>query len=70
MDAGASGEPEHQRRAPDPDASFLQWSRAAVEALDADPIRAAMSSPPIGGAAADRIADALDTPNRSARRDT
>jgi hypothetical protein len=35
-----------------------------VEALDADAIRAAMPSPPIsGGAAADRIADALGTPN-------
>jgi hypothetical protein len=33
-----------------------------VEALDADAIRAAMPSPPIsGGAAADRIADALGT---------
>jgi hypothetical protein len=35
-----------------------------VEALDSDAIRAAMPSPPIsGGAAADRIADALGTPN-------
>ncbi|KPC87940.1 hypothetical protein ADL27_42110 [Streptomyces sp. NRRL F-6602] len=35
-----------------------------MEALDADAIRAAMPSPPIGGgAAADRIADALGTPN-------
>jgi len=49
---------------PAPDASSYQWSRAAVEALDADAIRAAMPSPPIsGGAAADRIADALGTPN-------
>lgn len=32
--------------------------------MDADVIRAAMPSPPIsGGAAADRIADALGTPN-------
>ncbi|MFF9556263.1 hypothetical protein ACF1DY_10630 [Streptomyces albus] len=49
---------------PDPDVSSWQWSRAAVEALDAAAIRAAMPSPPIGGgAAADRIADALGTPN-------
>jgi hypothetical protein len=35
-----------------------------VEALDADVIRAAMPSPPIsGGAAADRIGDALDPLN-------
>ncbi|AEY94310.1 hypothetical protein SHJG_p1179 (plasmid) [Streptomyces hygroscopicus subsp. jinggangensis 5008] len=52
---------------PDPDASSYQWSRAAVEALDADAIRAAMPSPPIsGGAAADRIAEALGTPNPTA----
>ncbi|MFF8287482.1 hypothetical protein ACF06W_32860 [Streptomyces albus] len=49
---------------PAPDVSSWQWSRAAVEALDAAAIRAAMPSPPIGGgAAADRIADALGTPN-------
>ncbi|MEU1558510.1 hypothetical protein ABZ517_38235 [Streptomyces scabiei] len=54
----------HTGLIPDPDASSYQWSRAAVEALDADAIRAAMPSPPIGGgAAADRIADALGTPN-------
>lgn len=54
----------HTGLIPDPDASSFQWSRAAVEALDADAIRAAMPSPPIsGGAAADRIADALGTPN-------
>lgn len=35
-----------------------------MEALNADAIRAAMPTPPIsGGAAADRIADALGTPN-------
>ncbi|MFI9268628.1 hypothetical protein ACPMJQ_28320 [Streptomyces pseudogriseolus] len=44
--------------------SSWQWSRAAVEALDADAIRAAMPAPPIsGGTAADQIADALGTPN-------
>ncbi|MEU7650312.1 hypothetical protein [Streptomyces huasconensis] len=54
----------HTRLVPAPDASSCQWSRAAVEALDADAIRAAMPTPPIsGGAAADRIADALGTPN-------
>ncbi|MFJ8351608.1 hypothetical protein ACIQ9J_35715 [Streptomyces sp. NPDC094153] len=54
----------HTGLIPDPDVSSYQWSRAAVEALDADAIRAAMPSPPIsGGAAADRIADALGTPN-------
>ncbi|MFH9983976.1 hypothetical protein ACH4ND_33180 [Streptomyces sp. NPDC017179] len=56
----------HTGLIPDPDASPYQWSRAAVEALDVDAIRAAMPSPPIsGGAAADRIADALGTPNRT-----
>ncbi|AJP05417.1 hypothetical protein TU94_00335 [Streptomyces cyaneogriseus subsp. noncyanogenus] len=41
-----------------------RWSRAAAEAMDTDAIQAAMPSPPIsGGAAADRIADALGTPN-------
>ncbi|MFI1840012.1 hypothetical protein [Streptomyces olivaceoviridis] len=54
----------HTGLIPDPDASSWQWSRTAVEALDTDAIRAAMPSPPIsGGAAADRIADALGTPN-------
>ncbi|MFH9087701.1 hypothetical protein [Streptomyces sp. NPDC017673] len=54
----------HTGLIPEPDVSSYQWSRAAVETLDADAIRAAMPSPPIsGGAAADRIADALGTPN-------
>ncbi|CAL9672985.1 hypothetical protein [Streptomyces sp. enrichment culture] len=54
----------HTGLIPAPDASSHQWSRAAVEALNADAIRAAMPTPPIsGGAAADRIADALGTPN-------
>ncbi|MER6632907.1 hypothetical protein ABT301_32585 [Streptomyces sp. NPDC000987] len=54
----------HTGLIPDPEASSFQWARATVEALDADAIRAAMSSPPIGGgAAADRIAEALGTPN-------
>ncbi|WKX23663.1 hypothetical protein [Streptomyces sp. HUAS CX7] len=54
----------HTGLIPNPDASSWQWSRAAVEALDADAIRAAMPTPPIsGGVAADRIADALGAPN-------
>ncbi|MEV0888521.1 hypothetical protein AB0J03_32530 [Streptomyces microflavus] len=54
----------HTGLVPDPDKSSRQWSRAAVEALDADAIRAAMPTPPISGsAAADRIAAALGTPN-------
>ncbi|MDA5146939.1 hypothetical protein PEM37_36105 [Streptomyces sp. AD681] len=54
----------HTDLIPAPDASSWQWSRAAAESLDADATRAAMPSPPIsGGAAADRIADALCTPN-------
>ncbi|MCA1221930.1 hypothetical protein LCE31_26800 [Streptomyces sp. 8L] len=54
----------HTGLIPAPDASASRWSRAAVEALDADAIRAAMPTPPISGsAAADRIADALGTPN-------
>ncbi|MEV7889926.1 hypothetical protein ACWD3I_47025 [Streptomyces sp. NPDC002817] len=54
----------HTGLVPAPDASNWQWSRAAVEALDADAIRAALPSPPIpGGVAADRIADTLGTPN-------
>ncbi|MDT9682331.1 hypothetical protein RND61_09615 [Streptomyces sp. TRM76323] len=54
----------HTGLVPEPDASSYQWSRAAVEALDADAIGAAMPAGPISGsAAADRIADALGTPN-------
>ncbi|MEU2502349.1 hypothetical protein AB0Q98_32970 [Streptomyces pseudogriseolus] len=54
----------HTGLIPAPDVSSSRWSRAAVEALDADAIRAAMPTPPIGGgAAADRIAEALGTPN-------
>ncbi|MDQ1013474.1 hypothetical protein QFZ43_000023 [Streptomyces afghaniensis] len=54
----------HARLIPDPDVSSWQWSRAAVEALDADAIRAAMPSPPISGsAAAARVAETLGTAN-------
>ncbi len=54
----------HTGLIPAPDVPSSRWSRAAVEALDADTIQVAMPTPPIsGGAAADRIADALGTPN-------
>ncbi|MER6113802.1 hypothetical protein [Streptomyces hirsutus] len=59
----------HTGPIPAPDVSSSQWSRAAVESLDADAIRAAMPTPPIsGGAAADRIADALGTPTAYGER--
>ncbi|MFI1015765.1 hypothetical protein [Streptomyces sp. NPDC020965] len=46
---------------------FVRCDRDAVEALDAGAIRAAMPVAPISGrAAADRIADALGTPNPTA----
>ncbi|MGW2892616.1 hypothetical protein ACWDDN_46455 [Streptomyces griseoruber] len=49
---------------PAPNASSSQWSRAAVEAIDADAIRASLPHEPISAAvAADRIARALGTPN-------
>ena len=49
---------------PVPDASSWQWSRALVGTMDADAIRAAMSSPPVfGGAAVDRSAEVLGTLN-------
>lgn len=49
---------------PAPDHSTWQWSRTAVEAMDADAISAGLSCEPISGsAAADRIAEALGTPN-------
>lgn len=55
----------HAAVIPAPDASSHQWSRAAVEAMDPGTIRAALPREPIsGGAAADRIADALGTPNQ------
>ncbi|MFF5407844.1 hypothetical protein ACFY8K_33880 [Streptomyces misionensis] len=48
----------HTGLIPAPDVPPSHWSRAAVEALDADAIRAAMPTPPIsGGAAADQIAN-------------
>ncbi|MCL8015848.1 hypothetical protein [Streptomyces sp. AS02] len=53
----------HTGRVPAPDASSSQWSRAAVEAMDADAIRASLPYEPISAAAAaDRIARALGTP--------
>ncbi|MBT2439829.1 hypothetical protein J7E93_06770 [Streptomyces sp. ISL-36] len=48
-----------------PDAPSGRWSRAAVEAMDPDTVRASLPREPIsGGAAADRIAEALGTPNQ------
>ncbi|MFD4528447.1 hypothetical protein ACFWP7_31915 [Streptomyces sp. NPDC058470] len=54
----------HTGLVPAPDASSYQWSRATVEAMDADAIRAALPHEPISAAVAgDRIAQALGTPN-------
>ncbi|MFJ9250354.1 hypothetical protein [Streptomyces sp. NPDC101776] len=54
----------HTGLVPAPDVSSWQWSRAAVEAMDADAIRAALPHEPIPAAvAADHIAQALGTPN-------
>jgi hypothetical protein len=51
--------PTH-RLVPAPDASSYQWSRAVVEAMDADAIRTALPREPIpGSVAAGRIAEAL-----------
>ncbi|MEW1552146.1 hypothetical protein [Streptomyces tsukubensis] len=59
----------HTGLLPAPDVPPAWWSRAAVEAMDADAIRAAMPVAPIrGSAAADRIAAALGTPNVSGLR--
>ncbi|MER7111161.1 hypothetical protein [Streptomyces sp. NPDC000229] len=55
----------HSGVIPAPDAGAGQWSRAAVEAMDPDVIQASLPREPIsGGVAADRIADALGTPNQ------
>ncbi|MFJ1662345.1 hypothetical protein [Streptomyces anthocyanicus] len=54
----------HAGLVPEPDLPLSQWSRAAVEALDAVAIAAAMPAEPISGsAAADRIAAAVGAPN-------
>ena len=54
----------HAGLVPAPDVPPHEWSRAAVEAMDAAVIQAALPDGPIGGgAAADRIAEALGTPN-------
>ncbi|MEU5108160.1 hypothetical protein AB0H07_38885 [Streptomyces sp. NPDC021354] len=59
----------HARLVPAPDVSSWKWSRAAVEAMDAEAIRACMPREPIsGGQAADRIAEALGTPNAPGER--
>ncbi|MFC8882209.1 hypothetical protein ACFT54_08290 [Streptomyces cinereoruber] len=55
----------HAGIVPAPDLPPGQWSRAAIEVLDAGAVRAAMSEAPLSGReAADRIAAALGTPNR------
>ncbi len=54
----------HAGLIPAPDVSSWQWSRTAVEAMDADAIRASLPQPIPGAVAADRIANALGTPNR------
>ncbi|MFE1453399.1 hypothetical protein [Streptomyces olivaceoviridis] len=54
----------HAQLIPAPDVSCWHWSRVAVEAMDADAIRASLPHEPISAAvAADRIAQALGTPN-------
>ncbi|MCX4547227.1 hypothetical protein [Streptomyces sp. NBC_01565] len=54
----------HTGAVPAPDAGPGVWSRAAVESMDAEVIRAAMGDGPLyGGQAADRLAEALGTPN-------
>ncbi|MFJ4696478.1 hypothetical protein [Streptomyces sp. NPDC088766] len=48
---------QHTGLVPAPDVSSWQWSRAAVEAMDADAIQASLPHEPISAAAAaDRIA--------------
>ncbi|MFC7934464.1 hypothetical protein [Streptomyces cinereoruber] len=55
----------HAGIVPAPDLPPGQWSRTAIEALDAGAVRAAMNEEPLSGReAADRIAAALGTPNR------
>ncbi|MGW5851999.1 hypothetical protein ACWFQ8_29315 [Streptomyces sp. NPDC055254] len=54
----------HAGIAPRPDASEWKWSRTAVEAMDRDAIAAGLPGEPLSGRqAADRIAEALGTPN-------
>ncbi|WP_435190045.1 hypothetical protein [Streptomyces sp. bgisy126] len=70
--AGTEGGPFGERARldrPGPGLPPGQWARTAIEALDADAVRAAMSEEPIsGGVAADRIAAALGTPNTMCRK--
>ncbi|MFC8270031.1 hypothetical protein ACFUIZ_30565 [Streptomyces cinereoruber] len=59
----------HAGIVPAPDLPPGQWSQTAVEVLDASAVRAAMNEEPIsGGAAADRIAAALGTPNKMSEK--
>lgn len=54
----------HTGAVPAPDAGPGTWSRAAVESMDAEAIRTAMGDGPLyGGQAADRLAEAIGTPN-------
>lgn len=54
----------HAGIVPRPDASKWTWSRAAVEAMDRDAVAAGLPGDPLSGRqAADRIAEALGTPN-------
>ncbi|MFI6006704.1 hypothetical protein ACIA98_41270 [Streptomyces sp. NPDC051366] len=56
----------HTGAVPAPDAGPGLWSRAAVEAMDADAIRAGLPEDPLSGrGAADVLAQALGTPNPS-----
>lgn len=59
----------HTGLVPAPDASSYQWSRAVVEAMDADEIRATLPHEPIvGSIAANLIAEALGLPNQPGER--
>ncbi|MFE2693607.1 hypothetical protein [Streptomyces mirabilis] len=54
---------------PAPDLPPNRWSRTAVEAMDPEAVRAALPRAPISGSvAADRIADALGTPNQAGEK--
>jgi hypothetical protein len=56
---------------PPPDANSSQWTRATVEGMDPDAIRASLPNGPIsGGQAADRIAETLGTPNQPGEKPT
>ncbi|MFG2210944.1 hypothetical protein [Streptomyces sp. NPDC048638] len=59
----------HRGLVPEPDLPTPSWSPAAVAAMDPDTIRQSLPRAPIsGGAAANRIAEALGTPNLSGEK--